>query len=469
MANSFADVIEEVLNQMGPGILQDRTRFLAAIQDLAGDFEAEKKLLNRCLDERVLSVCRQAEKKAPEEWIQLRQRNQQYLQREYMVSAGWAAQISQDLILGIGRYFRGDEASAMPEHTFILDSPDDNAFGDDRAYSDHAGLNASADRSWGNWSDPDPGYENRVPYEPIRPGRPPQPSSYGPYRGRKSRLPMILAAVLIGLGLGIGTFLGLSYGGIIPFGPGYNASDEETGSDSTSDNDSGEDSGDSDDSDGEAVGLTPDDLEILTYDINYSQITHQEEGKTRPMSFEKDGIDVLMEVKNLGDDTLRSFDFHFNQYSEDVENVKDGGTTFTAWGLIEAGKTGYMYSKIHVPNNTPGQSQGKLRIAKVKATGNPDGFRPATGTIGSLNSSSDTYPVTIDNRTDLTLHRETSTVIAVERDTSSLGGAWGAGSLNGDIASGETQSVGQAIYNPGFNSFDPSKFDVFVIDTEYLK
>ena len=115
MAKDFSDVIHQSLIQMGPEILEERVRFLAVIQDLGKDFQQERKLLSRCMDDKFLSLCVQAKTSSPDQLPAIQKRVREYMEHEYMVSHDWSDRIAHAMVYGIGRYFHGnavDEKSA---------------------------------------------------------------------------------------------------------------------------------------------------------------------------------------------------------------------------------------------------------------------------------------------------------------------------------------------------------------------
>ena len=416
MVSGFKEKITGILEQTGPDILKDRQRFISAIQDTGAQYSRERKLISRCMDSTFFAMCIRATESSVDQMPVISQQAADYLVREYMVSDDWAKNISDALVGGIGAYFNRDEMNGNPD--MII-------------------AQGSAARAGGMMNGPE---TEMVDYIPIMSNEydHPEPRSGG---SATKKILIVCAAVILGLGIGVAAFLGMS------------SSDEQGGSDEAEAEDV-------------AIAMTVDDIQVERFDVNFSQITNQT--VKRSMSFETDGLDVLIRIKNNSEDEiLRGISFKYKQNGREIESVVNENNTFNAYGLIEPGETGYMYSKIMIPNSTD-REQGDIQPVEIISVGNPDGYELATGTVGSINKETDAYDVRVVNNTSNTLHTGAS-VIAVMEGVDNLGAAWGAGILDADIEPGEEHLIRDALYNPGFDNEDDKPYNVFVIDPQYLQ
>ncbi len=482
MASTLTDSITEILNQAGPGIIENRQRFLSAIQDTGSSYSEERKLLSRCMDDTYHGICAKAAKSSPDQLPVLMQKATDYLKSEYHVSNEWAESISEAIVYGIGAYHHGPDAlkqrgrkpsvqgKPIPEkrdehRTEMIDEPPFLHGGGDMTIPTDGNVTIPGggffgpDRNGGSggiidYPEHDSGHIGRMPkrastgggggrqQEPVRDTNP---------NRRKKMILAVCAAIVLGLAIGSAAFIG--------FGDGDEGGEEASANEgTTSEQTAGSETS-------ENVNMPVSDISVLDHDVNFSQITHQE--AKRSMTFENDGVDCLIKVSNKGSSTVRSISFEWRQF-EPIRNVK-GGEGFTAFGLIPPGKTGYMYSKLFIPNDTPGNNSGTIIPKKINAIGNPHKYRLGSGNLEDQHPERDTYDVSVVNDNEDNVLHKGATIIVRVKDSGDLVSAWGAGTLSMDIAPGDEVYLDDALYNPGIEADDDSDYVVNVIDPRYLQ
>lgn len=457
MARDFSDVIFETLQQMGPDALTDAGRFSSAVQDMAAGFDAEKRFMSRTFDQKFLDICAEASRIDSGGIGSAQIRAKEYLKREYMVSEEWADAIASSMTLGIERYYFPDRrqefrrpqieespaAFAASSQTVSLEGP---------AYGEST-VRRTAARGERRSAGAAPEARRVVPagYVPLQqhPTRNSAPS--GGKTTKKFLLIVICAAIIFGGGIGALV---------------YTLSGGHDGDGATAENAAGSPGGAGT---APAVTLQASDIAVLNSDINYSQISHQDEKYYRPLTYEGDGVDTLIAVRNDGAADLRCFDFRIRRSDGTDIGSADGGAEFRAYGLVRSGEAGYMYAKIHVPEGT--SEQGTIVVDSIVADGEvPDcpGYSLPTGRVLGQSRTDDAYIVDITNDTDYLLHAGAYVVAA--GDLNELGGCWGADTLPEDLAPHTSKRYGNMIYNPGWDGgdHDPDWYDVFVIDPACL-
>ena len=198
----------------------------------------------------------------------------------------------------------------------------------------------------------------------------------------------------------------------------------------------------------EAVQLA-EHLEVTEFDINYSQ---------QDKSFRSGGVHVLMKVRNDSDVALRKVTFT-------VQDAEITGS-FEAYGRVEPGRTGFMHAHIHIPDDAP-KKQGEICIdeaEKAPEEAGPEEAAPQVkGEVSAFHRETDTYDVKVTNTGSAPISSEGAYVVAVKKGYSHLRDSWGAGPLGTDLTPGKEVILKDAIYNPGFDSYETSEYEVFVI------
>ncbi len=184
-------------------------------------------------------------------------------------------------------------------------------------------------------------------------------------------------------------------------------------------------------------------LEVLEHDINYSQ---------QDKSFQSGGVHVLMKVRN--DSGVAVGSIHFT-----VENAGLDGT-FEAFGWAGAGETGWMHGLLYIPDDSPSR-QGTIRITSAEEAEDPP---PAvTGKVSAFHKERDTYDLKVTNTGSDVIRAEGAYVVALQKGYKHLRDCWGAGALKKDLPPGEKVKLKDAIYNPGFESYESKEYELFVI------
>lgn len=200
-------------------------------------------------------------------------------------------------------------------------------------------------------------------------------------------------------------------------------------------------------------------LEVLEYDINYSQT----EGDLQS------GVDTLIYVKNNNTVPIKGVQFTLAGKSGDnVENINSGNSYFQGDGYVAAGKSGYIYSKMYILNGTPA-SQGKLTLTDAYESKKQDADNIANGTVTTFHKEADSYDVRIKNLSAETIPANDSIIIAIQNGYSKLASSWAAGRLTDDLKPGQEVTVKNAIHNPGFVKFTEHKYETFIIDKSRLR
>ena len=200
-------------------------------------------------------------------------------------------------------------------------------------------------------------------------------------------------------------------------------------------------------------------IEILEYDINYSQA----EGNL------ESGVDTLIHVKNNNKVPIKGVQFTVaGKNGDNIENVNSGNSYFQGDGYVAAGKSGYIYSKMYMINSTP-TSQGKLTLTDAYKSSELDMTEIATGTVTTFHKKADSYDVRIKNPSAETITANDSIIIVIQKDYKKLASSWGAGKLAEDLKPDQEVNVKKAIHNPGFIKFDAHKYEAFIIDKSRLR
>lgn len=200
-------------------------------------------------------------------------------------------------------------------------------------------------------------------------------------------------------------------------------------------------------------------LEVLEYDINYSQTEGDLES----------GVDTLIHVKNNNTVSIKGVQFTLAGKSGDnVENINSGNSYFQGDGYVAAGKSGYIYSKMYILNGTPA-SQGKLTFTDAYESKKLDADNIANGTVTTFHKEADSYDVRIKNLSAETIPANDSIIIAIQNGYSKLASSWAAGRLTDDLKPGQEVTVKNAIHNPGFVKFTEHKYETFIIDKSRLR
>lgn len=200
-------------------------------------------------------------------------------------------------------------------------------------------------------------------------------------------------------------------------------------------------------------------IEVLEYDINYSQT----EGNLEI------GVDTLIHVKNNNTVPIKGVQFTLTGKSGDnIENINSGNSYFQGDGYVAAGKSGYIYSKMYMLNGTPA-SQGEITLTDAYESKKLDTDYIAKGTITTFHKESDSYDVRIKNPSAETIPANDSIIIAIQNDYSKLASSWAAGRLTDDLKPGQEVTVKNAIHNPGFIRFTEHKYETFIIDKSRLR
>lgn len=194
-------------------------------------------------------------------------------------------------------------------------------------------------------------------------------------------------------------------------------------------------------------------LKVVEHDINYSQ---------SDKSFERDGVHVLLRVRNKGDVKIGKIRFKIVSQGRPLRNTADGSDEFTAFGSVAKESTGFLHACIHVPDGTA-KGQGQILITEACE---PDPAHPqpkVTGRVCGFDRDSDTYDVKVTNEGEQAVEAEGAYVIALQKKCRDLADSWGAGRLREDIPAEAEVTLREAIYNPGFDSYGKSEYEVFVI------
>lgn len=226
--------------------------------------------------------------------------------------------------------------------------------------------------------------------------------------------------------------------------------------------------------DGSKVTLTTDDIEVMTNDINFSQI---DTSKLQKLSLGHDGVDMLIRVRNNGEEPLRAFTYRLKGKSseeylvnrdsdpEEYENTE----TFRAIGYVEPGEIGFMYTKLFLDDDT--DKKATVEPIEITADGTLGDYSCPTGEMIKFDDTWDTYPVEVTNENEEPIH-EGATVLLLRKKlekSRSLGANWGAGKISKTIDKDSTERLDNEIYNPDIDDpKTPNKFKVIVYDPYYL-
>ena len=128
-----------------------------------------------------------------------------------------------------------------------------------------------------------------------------------------------------------------------------------------------------------------------------------------------------------------------------------------------------MYTKLFLDDDT--DKKGTVEPIEVIADGEMGDYHCPTGEMIKYDRGRDTYPVKVSNENDESIHRGATVLLLRKKleKSRSLGGNWGAGTINKTIESGSTEKLTSEIYNPDIDDpKTPSKFRVIVYDPYYL-
>lgn len=207
--------------------------------------------------------------------------------------------------------------------------------------------------------------------------------------------------------------------------------------------------------------VSPDDIEIISKDVNFSQ----------SRNFEADGVDVLFKIKNNSDEAIKGIDFKLTLGDTELENKQNNEKEFDAFGYIEPESIGYMYSHIYVDKNAKKNAKkgdnGTAEITEVKSIEKLENYEMPYGSVTDFDKLTDSYDVVITNPNDESVGCENSIVIAVISYADELEGAWGCGKMDYDLEGNAQEYYSKVIYDPGFK-YNYSNYDVFVIDRDYI-
>ena len=219
--------------------------------------------------------------------------------------------------------------------------------------------------------------------------------------------------------------------------------------------------------------LTLEDLKIKDFDVNFSQIDQQDneilEDQTN-MSFEDNGVDVLMKIKNKGSKPLKQVKFSMTIDGGKVRNLDKDNEVFTASGYIKGGKTGYMCAKAKISNDYwDDHPNTELELIEIPdgGSGYVDGnteYELQHGTMEDRSEKSDTYAFRLNGKSDREIHKG-AYLVAINKDKDKgLAEYWAGGQLDESVDEGEKCYMKKAFYNPGLKDSDPDDYDVLVID-----
>ena len=234
--------------------------------------------------------------------------------------------------------------------------------------------------------------------------------------------------------------------------------------------------GDGDGPGGNKMVLTADDIEIQGKDINFSQLTHE---NVRGWTMENEGVDILIKVKNKGSVPLRAFTYHLKKKGSDeyltnldFDSEYKDSDKFLAIGYVEAGETDFMYTKLHLDNDTETKgSKARLGVEDVVAEGSLGDYKIPGGEMMRWNKGADVYPVKVRNDNEEPIHSGAAVLLLRKRLASadSFSNKWGAGLLTTGINGDTEQKQPDIIYNPGINGTKESNaYEVRVFDPYYL-
>lgn len=207
--------------------------------------------------------------------------------------------------------------------------------------------------------------------------------------------------------------------------------------------------------------LTPE-----THDINFSHVD----------DLETSSVDVLIRVRNDSDKPIKSIKYRIQSNGNSFKNRLDDSNLFYAIGQIEPKTTGYMFSQIYIPGDTP-QKQGEIIIDSAEKGKDLGDYQVPSGQITGFNSAVDSYDVWILNPNKDDVNLRESVVIAVAEDCDSLAGAWGCSTqqdlMIDRIPAEQDVTLTNAIHDPDFSDKYTSKDKdkkilAFVIEKEVI-
>lgn len=403
---------------------KDNNKFRAAVQDLLRDDERSRKFILNNADDRFLEICDMARTGAASADV-VRSRACQYLWDQYRIDQDFTEEMVEAVVTAFALYGgrKGPVKSrTVVEHRDASESPQSPAV------------------------------------QPVQPEIITEPKE----RGNGWRLFLILAAVAVCIGIIVGIF-----------SCNTPSEDPETSQDVT------------EESVPAKAEVTPSDIKILAYDVNYSQCWKHSK------TFSKSGVEVLFLVRNESDSAINRFDFSLETKKNGmVTNKKNPYTPFHAVGYLGPGKKGYMYARIHIPNNTA-HSQGKIKPLEVYACETrPDSPKVKVSkvdwynktykelTYNTYTSSKKRYKMkewnfdcTLSNTTDETVHKKDIILIAAPNLNSKskvvkgkVFGRWAYGKIKKEIPAGESIRVKQGLIKPEFD-----RKEIKGLKTKYLK
>ena len=211
-----------------------------------------------------------------------------------------------------------------------------------------------------------------------------------------------------------------------------------------------------------AGSIDPESIVTLDRDINFSQVD----------SLETSAVDVLIKLENTSDQPIKSINYKILCNGDYFVNRMDDSNLFYAYGQIEPGDTGYMYSQIYVPEDTE-RKQGEIIIDSVEKGNDLGDYSIPKGKVTEFDEITDTYDVYILNPNDDDVNLRKSVVIAVAEDADSLAGAWGCSTqedLHYDfIEAKKDANLKAAIHDPGFSvPISDRTYTAFIIEKEVI-
>ena len=200
----------------------------------------------------------------------------------------------------------------------------------------------------------------------------------------------------------------------------------------------------------------------LDHDINFSQVDN----------LETSAVDVLIKLENHTDSPIRSMEYKISYNEGTYHNRMDDTDTFFAFGQIGAGETGYMYSQLYLPSDTP-REQGQISICSVEKGKDLGDYTTPSGQVTGFDEVTDSYDVYIMNPNDSDVNLRESVVIAVAEGSDSLADAWGCSTQESIaleyIGAKKDATLKGAIHDPGFGEpYDETLYRAFVIEKEVI-
>ena len=488
MDRTFTDVVYETLQQMGPEILTDAPRFLSCTQDLATGFETEKKFMKRGFDRKYLDICSGALTCSPMELNSVQNKASAYLKREYLMADEWADRISEAMVQGISWYVHPEKRNAdrlqrsleASEGATILDEAQKQIFSGRPPLSPQPQPERPQNFSGSGAAGPAFSGAAGPAFQPAVNGGAAGRASSG--KRRLSKWIILCIAVILGFGIGA-----IAY--VITRAPeAQDTVREETTAAAETAAAEETEAAETAPADGTASAEVPvavSQVKKLHYDIDFSQLKRDDGIEHELLTPSVNGVNIFMQVRNDSPTTaIRCVEFTFQQNGKKISNLKGGD--FRVYGYIEPGKTGYMFGKMYMADETRDakKRQGKVTLTKVAAYGPspeaPD-YRPVPGgSIVDHDQKTDVYKVNVVNNSGCPVRADSSYLLVVWEKPEFEDTYWGAGKLGQDLQPGQAYADTQAIYNPnwGFEEEGSEEgmaydlyhnFKVIILDTQYLE